>query len=130
MQSALPPLRLAAVVILGSLVAASAPWPARCAVAAAEGSQRDFTIHAHKYSYEPVRLVVQRDDLVKITLVSDDIAHSLTVDAYRIARRVGPGQTTVFEFRADQAGTFPFYCNLTADERCKEMQGQLVVTPR
>jgi hypothetical protein len=32
-----------------------------------------------------------------------------------------------FEFRADQPGTFHFYCNLKQDERCKEMQGELVV---
>jgi hypothetical protein len=32
-----------------------------------------------------------------------------------------------FEFRADQAGTFPFYCNLSQDERCRQMRGELVV---
>ena len=28
-----------------------------------------------------------------------------------------------FEFRADQPGTFTFYCNLTTDPGCKEMKG-------
>jgi hypothetical protein len=32
-----------------------------------------------------------------------------------------------FEFRADQTGTFEFYCNLKQDERCRDMKGQLVV---
>jgi hypothetical protein len=32
-----------------------------------------------------------------------------------------------FEFRADQTGTFEFYCNLSHDERCRNMKGQLVV---
>jgi hypothetical protein len=32
-----------------------------------------------------------------------------------------------FEFRADKAGAFPFKCTLTADDRCKEMHGTLVV---
>ena len=37
-----------------------------------------------------------------------------------------PGKTSVtFEFRADQAGTFPFYCNLTTDAGCKDMRGVL-----
>jgi hypothetical protein len=30
-----------------------------------------------------------------------------------------------FEFRA--TGSERFYCNLTTDERCKEMHGELVV---
>jgi len=33
----------------------------------------------------------------------------------------------VFEFRADQVGTHRFYCNLTIDDRCKRMEGELVV---
>ena len=35
-----------------------------------------------------------------------------------------------FEFRADQAGTFPFYCNLQIDDGCRQMRGELVVKPR
>ena len=54
---------------------------------------------------------------MKITLHSEDIAHSLTIDGYRIAKRVGGGQTVTFEFRADQPGTFPIYCNLTPGRR-------------
>lgn len=93
-------------------------------------AQHQFSVNARKYAFTPDRLEVQQDDLVKITLQSDDIAHSLTIDAYRIARRVGPGQSTTFEFRADKAGTFPFYCNLAADEGCRQMRGDLLVRPR
>ena len=53
-----------------------------------------------------------------------------SVDKYRIAKRVEPGKTVVFEFRADQPGRFPIYCNLSIDEKCREMHGELVVTAR
>ena len=69
--------------------------------------QRSLTVIARKYAFEPARLEVNLNDLVKISLSSPDIAHSFTIDAYRIAKRVGGGQTVTFEFRADQAGTFP-----------------------
>lgn len=93
--------------------------------------QRRLTVVARKYVYEPARLEANLDDLVRVTLTSPDIAHSFTVDAYRIAKRVGGGQTVTFEFRADQAGTFPVYCNLKQDDRCREMHGELVVhSPR
>ena len=89
---------------------------------------REVRVVAHRYSYSPDRIEVQEGDLVKVTLDTEDIPHSFTVDEpYRIAKRATPGHPVVFEFRADQAGTFPFYCNLTAEDGCKNMRGQLIV---
>jgi cytochrome c oxidase subunit 2 len=96
---------------------------------AAQG-QRTFTIVARKYTFAPVRIGVAQDDLVKVTMTSADIAHSFTIDAYRIDKRVGPKQTVTFEFRANQPGTFRIYCKLTQDARCKDMLGELVVQKR
>jgi len=94
------------------------------------GVQRHVQVTARKYSFTPGRIEVNQDDLVKITLHSEDIAHSLTIDGYRIAKRVGGGQTVTFEFRADQTGSFPIYCNLRQDDGCQKMRGELVVKPR
>lgn len=91
---------------------------------------RSWTVTASRYKFDPPRLEVFQDDLVKIELRTDDIAHSMTIDAYRIAKRVNPGQTVTFEFRADQPGTFPFYCNLLIEEGCRRMHGELIVKPR
>jgi heme/copper-type cytochrome/quinol oxidase subunit 2 len=93
-------------------------------------TERPWQITATRYKFDPPRIEVLQDDLVKIELRTDDIAHSLTIDAYRIAKRVSPGQPITFEFRADQAGTFPFYCNLQIEDGCRQMRGQLVVKPR
>jgi heme/copper-type cytochrome/quinol oxidase subunit 2 len=92
-----------------------------------QGQVREFTVNGRDHSFNPGRLEVQKDDLVKITFTAGDIAHSFTVDRYRIAKRAGAGQTVVFEFRADQTGTFPYYCNLTQDDKCRQMKGELVV---
>jgi heme/copper-type cytochrome/quinol oxidase subunit 2 len=97
---------------------------------AQEGSERRFTVSAHKYVFSPERLEVQQDDVVRITFSTSDIPHSFTIDKYRIAKRVEPDKPIVFEFRADQPGRFPIYCNLTADEGCKKMVGELVVKGR
>jgi nitrous-oxide reductase len=106
-------------------------WTTRTASAQEQAAtRRQFTVNAKRYAFDPGKLQVQKDDLVKIVLHADDIPHSFTIDAYRIAKRAGAGQTVTFEFRADQAGTFPFYCNLTADDRCKEMHGEFVVSER
>src|SRR5438105_2815151 len=73
-------------------------------------NRREFTIIARDFKFDPTRIEVMQDDLVKITVRSDDIAHSFTMDEYRISKRVPAGGSTTFEFRADRAGTFPFYC--------------------
>jgi heme/copper-type cytochrome/quinol oxidase subunit 2 len=99
-------------------------------VRAQEGSERAFTVSAHKYAFTPGRIEVRQDDLVRVTFSTDDIPHSFTIDKYRIAKRVEPGKPIVFEFRADQPGRFPIYCNLTADEGCRKMIGELVVAGR
>jgi heme/copper-type cytochrome/quinol oxidase subunit 2 len=97
---------------------------------AQEQGRRDIVLTATRYSYSQPRIEVAVNDVVKITLVAEDIPHSFTVDEYRIAKRAAPGRPVTFEFRADKAGTFPFYCNLTIDDGCKAMRGELVVTPR
>lgn len=90
-------------------------------------NRREFTIVAKDFHYTPVRIEVTQDDLVKLTVRSEDIAHSFTIDEYRIVRRVPAGGITTFEFRADRAGTFPFYCNLTSESGHQMMRGELVV---
>jgi nitrous-oxide reductase len=91
---------------------------------------KPFDVRAHRYAFEPARIEVNQDDLVRIELHTDDIAHSLTIDSYRIAKRVGPGQPVTFEFRADRPGSFPYYCNLQVEDGCRQMKGVLVVKPR
>jgi len=90
-------------------------------------NRREFTIVAKDFHYTPARIEVTQDDLVKLTVRSEDIAHSFTIDEYRIVKRVAAGGSTTFEFRADRAGTFPFYCNLTGQAGHQMMHGELVV---
>jgi cytochrome c oxidase subunit 2 len=93
-------------------------------------NRRDFTLVARDYQFTPTRIEVTQDDLVRITLTGEARPYSFAIDAYRILKRVGPGETIVFDFRADQTGTFTFYCNLTSAPGCKEMKGTLVVNPK
>ena len=107
-------------------VLAAAPGTARL-LAQEAPNRREFTIVAKDFQYTPTRIEVAQDDLVKLTVRSEDIAHSFTIDEYRIAKRVPAGGSTTFEFQADRAGTFAFYCALTGDPSHKMMHGQLVV---
>jgi heme/copper-type cytochrome/quinol oxidase subunit 2 len=97
-------------------------------------TRRDFTVTARRYTYQVAgsdtpEIRVMQNDLVHVVFSAEDIPHSFTIEEapYRIMRRAEPGKPVSFQFRADQPGRFRFYCNLTADERCKELQGTLIV---
>src|SRR6266508_105170 len=108
--------RSLALLLLGAGGGALTTGPALGRLLAQEApNRREFTIVAKDFHYSPSRIEVAQDDLVKITVRSDDIAHSFTIDEYRISKRVQAGGSTTFEFQADRSGTFPFYCALTGD---------------
>ena len=100
-------------------------------------ARRDFEVVARRYAFkvsgsDASEIHVSQNDLVHITLATEDIPHSFTIDEapYRIMKRAEPGKPVAFDFRADSPGRFRFYCNLTADDKCKEMRGTLVVDPK
>ena len=88
---------------------------------------REITVRGDGFNFSPSRIEVQKDEVVKVTFTAVDMAHSFTIDEYRIVKRAGAGQTVTFEFRADRPGTFSYYCNLTQDDKCRNMKGHFVV---
>jgi cytochrome c oxidase subunit 2 len=93
-------------------------------------TRREFTLTARDYNFSPNRVEATQDDLVKLTVQSEDVAYGFTIEEYRLSKRVPAGGSTTIEFRADRAGTFTFYSNLSNDSRHSQMRGQLVVRPR
>jgi len=89
----------------------------------------ELTLVGRNYRYTPDRIEVTQNDLVSLTIRSEDVAYSFAINEYRIVRRVPAGGSTTFEFHADRPGTFRFYSNLTSDRAHEEMEGQLVVRP-
>jgi heme/copper-type cytochrome/quinol oxidase subunit 2 len=112
-------------------VGAVAPAPgSHPALAEGQDTSAPRTIVARKFEFVPAVIEVQQNDLVKIRVETADIPHSFVLDDYRIAKRASPGHPADVEFRADKPGTFTFYCNLTIDDGCRKMKGQLIVRPR
>lgn len=115
------------------LLAALAVLPLLAVNAASQDvapNRRAFTVVARDGHFEPARLDVSKNDLVTITLRSEGAPHSFAIDAYRVMKRAGAGETISFEFRADQAGRFVYYCSLSGEEPPRSMQGTLMVADR
>jgi len=92
--------------------------------------RRDVTITAKDFRFSPNRIEVSRDDLLRVTVKSEDVAYGFTIDGYRVSKRVPAGGSVVLELRLDREGTFPFYSNMTSDSRHATMRGELVVRRR
>jgi heme/copper-type cytochrome/quinol oxidase subunit 2 len=93
-------------------------------------NRRAFTVVAKDGRFEPAQLDVLRDDLVTIHLRSEGTAYSFAIDAYRVMKRAGSGETVTFQFRADRTGKFTYYCSLSSEPQCRDMKGTLVVAER
>ncbi|OFW02476.1 MAG: hypothetical protein A3I61_15715 [Acidobacteria bacterium RIFCSPLOWO2_02_FULL_68_18] len=113
----------------GALLAAP-PLASRLPAQEQAPGRPEFTLIAREFRFSPDRIEVAQDDLVTLTIRSEDVPYSFAIDEYRIVRRVPAGGSTTFEFRADRPGTFRFYSNLTSDSAHARMEGQLVVRPR
>ena len=120
-------LRSTPALALGSVAAILLVAGAARSSAARVQEPREVSVTGNQFAFSPARIEVQKDDLVKITFTASDMPHSFTIEKYRIAKRAGAGQSVTFEFRADQPGEHVFYCNLSQDERCRNMRGTLVV---
>jgi heme/copper-type cytochrome/quinol oxidase subunit 2 len=93
-------------------------------------TRRDVSVTVKDFRFSPARIAVSRNDLVRVTVQSEDVAYSFTIDAYRVSKRIPAGGSVSFEFLADREGSFPFYSSLTSDARHAEARGELVVGPR
>jgi heme/copper-type cytochrome/quinol oxidase subunit 2 len=100
------------------------------AIAQEAPNRREVAVVAHESTFEPNRIEVLQNDLVRITLKSEQHPRSFAIDAYRISKRVSGGGSITFEFHANQPGTFSFYCNLTSVDACRDMKGTLVVNAK
>ena len=92
--------------------------------------RHDLTITAKDFRFSPNRIEVSRDDLLRLTVKSEDVAYGFTIDDYRVSKRVPAGGSVVLELRTDREGTFPFYSNMTSDSRHQQMRGELIVRRR
>ena len=92
-------------------------------------AEQFFEIKARKFSYTPNIIKVNKGDLVRIRLMSEDVHHGLFLDGYGMKTSAYPGQDGSLKFTADKQGRFSFRCSVTCGEFHPYMVGYLVVQP-
>ena len=109
----------------------AAPLVGRLGAQEQPPNRREFSLRAKDFHFTPDRIEVTDNDLVKLTVTSEDIAYGFTIDKYRVAKRVPAGGSVTVEFRVVSGpGKFPFYSNMTSDPRHEQMRGEIVVLAR
>jgi cytochrome c oxidase subunit 2 len=64
---------------------------------------------------------------VQLTMISQDVFHSLSIPAFRIKREVIPGRYTTVWFEATKVGTYHLFCTQYCGTNHSQMVGDVVV---
>ena len=91
------------------------------------GAEKEFTIMAKKWTFDPVVITVNQGDKVKLNIKSIDVAHGIVISEFNVDERLEPGKIINIEFTANKTGEFDFFCNVFCGEGHKDMKGKLII---
>ena len=91
------------------------------------GETKQFTMTAKQWEFQPPTITVNQGDLVKISIISVDVAHGFALPTFGVSTVLRPGQTTNVEFVASKVGRFTFFCTVSCGLGHSNMRGSLIV---
>lgn len=88
---------------------------------------KEFSMVAKNWDFVPSQITVNKGDNVILKITSTDVKHGISIPKLGIKADLNPGQETVVEFKADEVGTFPFFCNVFCGHGHGDMKGTILV---
>jgi cytochrome c oxidase subunit II len=76
----------------------------------ARAQQRTIEIHAHRFEFVPSEITVKKGETVTLSLISDDVTHSLFIEALGINATIAKGHPARVQITPQQAGDFSGRC--------------------
>ncbi|OIO25678.1 hypothetical protein AUJ14_03600 [Candidatus Micrarchaeota archaeon CG1_02_55_22] len=92
-----------------------------------EPSIQYVTVTARQFDFEPSEITVKKNVPVRLTLVSEDVEHGLSVPGLGIDLKASPGNEAETTFTPDTAGDYAFHCNVYCGSGHGEMTGVIRV---
>ena len=86
------------------------------------------TVHTLMTQFDSLMAQGQANVLASGGLGNTSTATAPFAEARGLAQSLSDGKPVTFRFLAATIGVFEIRCTLTADERCKDMRGKLIVT--
>ena len=94
----------------------------------ATGAVKEFTVTNAGMTFTTKTLAIKKGDRVKITFKNAGGTHDMRIDSYNVGTKViQAGQQETFEFVADKAGSFEYFCSV-GNHRAMGMVGRLTVS--
>jgi cytochrome c oxidase subunit 2 len=76
----------------------------------AQSSPRRIEIHAHRFSFTPAEITVEKGEPVTLALTSDDVPHSLLIEGLHINAMMTKGHVTEVKLTPEMVGDFKGRC--------------------
>jgi cytochrome c oxidase subunit 2 len=85
-------------------------FASNCSGSLALDSSRTIEVHAHRFGFAPSEITVKKGETIRLTLVSDDVPHSLLLKDLGINQAVEKSHPSEVVFTAKQTGDFQGRC--------------------
>ncbi len=72
--------------------------------------EHTIEIHAHRFSFSPAEITLKRGETVKLSLVSEDVTHSLVVPELHINQEIKKGKPSEITVTPTTDGDFHGQC--------------------
>lgn len=76
----------------------------------AQDKPRFIEIHARRFEFEPAEITVRKGEAVTLSLISEDVSHSLLIEGLGVNQTIVKGHATLVTFTPDKTGDFPGRC--------------------
>lgn len=76
----------------------------------ADGATRTITIHAKRFAFYPAEITLKKGETVTLSLISDDVPHSLLIKEMNINSLMVKGHPTEINITPEKTGDFKGVC--------------------
>lgn len=76
----------------------------------AQNSSHIIEIHARRFEFSPAEITVKKGETVTLSLISEDVPHSLLIEGLGVNKTIVKGHVTQVTFVSDKTGDFPGRC--------------------
>ncbi|MGA2886518.1 MAG: cupredoxin domain-containing protein [Terracidiphilus sp.] len=96
----IPILALSVVMLVASVVPSSF----------AQDGNRIVEVHAKRFAFVPAEITVKKGETVTLSLISDDVSHSLLIEGLGVNQTIVKGHATQVRITPNKAGDFAGRC--------------------
>ncbi len=90
---------------------------------------KTIEIHAKRFAFVPAEITIKQGQSVQLELISDDVIHSLRIDALHVNVRMPVNEKVETTITAGQTGNFTGRCGVYCGNRHGEMLFTVHVIP-